>query len=380
MKKTFFALFFLLFIGFAYSFCEDVDGDGYGIKALDCEFSALDCDDSNPNINPGKKEVCSNGVDEDCNGKDKTCMLCHEGEIFFRCSCEGSIYEKGAGYCCSNVFQETPCPWCTEPLGTTVDCVTEQGCPGGKGCITFIAPVQYSECYDVPDDNCPCIEEWQCESWSECINGKTTRSCTDKKNCGTIKFKPKTASTCTKETKKMNVKILKNTVKENESITLMVSFNNKPLPSAKVEYSGKTFLTDFSGKASITAVYGQNKIKVSKEGYDLEELTINVMKEIDASCGNNYCDEKENEFNCPIDCKKENGQINGKKNGNDNGDKNWNRIEDKSSCGNSVCDKGENISNCFTDCFNPRAPESIIFFGIVIFVFILFIVTLARVK
>lgn len=377
MKKILLCLSLLFLISFAYSFCEDSDGDNYGIKELDCGFSALDCDDFNPNINPGKTEVCSNGIDEDCNGKDLSCMQCAEGEIFFRCSCQGKIYEKGTGYCCNNVFNETKCePGCTGTVADRLNCITEQGCPGETMCNIWLAPPhQLFECHDVfPDDNCPCIEKWSCENWSSCINGKTTRKCTDKKNCSTIKIKPKTTSTCTTETKKISVKLLKNTIKENELITLIASYNNNPLVSAKVEYSGKSILTDFSGKAVLTAVFGQNKIKVSKQGFDSEELTINVIKEIDAGCGNNYCDEKENEFNCPIDCKKTS------ETGDQNKDDPKPISEEKQKCGNKVCDKGEGITNCFTDCFNPLAPESLVFFGVVFLVLILFIITLLKIK
>jgi len=35
------------------------DGDGFG--------EACDCDDSNPNVNPGMKEIPRNGIDDDCN-------------------------------------------------------------------------------------------------------------------------------------------------------------------------------------------------------------------------------------------------------------------------------------------------------------------------
>ena len=44
--------------------CVDNDGDGYG---LDCSLG-LDCDDSNPNVNPGVGENCQNNIDDNCNG------------------------------------------------------------------------------------------------------------------------------------------------------------------------------------------------------------------------------------------------------------------------------------------------------------------------
>jgi Putative metal-binding motif/CotH kinase protein len=38
----------------------DADGDGYNW----CD----ECDDSNPKVHPGAKEICGNGIDDDCNG------------------------------------------------------------------------------------------------------------------------------------------------------------------------------------------------------------------------------------------------------------------------------------------------------------------------
>jgi formate-dependent nitrite reductase cytochrome c552 subunit len=43
--------------------CTDGDGDGYFV---DCE--PFDCDDADPNVNPGATEVCDNGIDDDCDG------------------------------------------------------------------------------------------------------------------------------------------------------------------------------------------------------------------------------------------------------------------------------------------------------------------------
>lgn len=46
----------------------DADGDGYEAPNECNLFSGLDCNDSNVAINPGAVEICSDGIDNDCDG------------------------------------------------------------------------------------------------------------------------------------------------------------------------------------------------------------------------------------------------------------------------------------------------------------------------
>jgi len=49
--------------------CIDRDSDGYGDPASpSCPYPQLDCDDTNPNVNPGTVEICDDGIDNDCDG------------------------------------------------------------------------------------------------------------------------------------------------------------------------------------------------------------------------------------------------------------------------------------------------------------------------
>lgn len=45
---------------------------------------------------------------------------------------------------------------------------------------------------EIPSENItlPCIEDWECTSWSECVERKRTRKCNDLNACGTIINKP----------------------------------------------------------------------------------------------------------------------------------------------------------------------------------------------
>ena len=55
--------------------CQDGDGDGYGFGPC----LGADCDDGDPNVNPGVSETgeenCGDGIDNDCDGRDSVCLI-----------------------------------------------------------------------------------------------------------------------------------------------------------------------------------------------------------------------------------------------------------------------------------------------------------------
>jgi hypothetical protein len=50
--------------------CTDGDVDNYASEGGDC--GPVDCNDENPAINPGACDIKNDGIDQDCNGKDRT--------------------------------------------------------------------------------------------------------------------------------------------------------------------------------------------------------------------------------------------------------------------------------------------------------------------
>lgn len=68
-----------------YDFCLDSDGDGYN--------PPVDCNDSNPNINPSIPESCGDGIDNNCNDLvDEGCEVCTDLDN------DGFFAQAGCGF------------------------------------------------------------------------------------------------------------------------------------------------------------------------------------------------------------------------------------------------------------------------------------------
>ena len=76
--------------GVCVSTCVDRDNDGF---FANCE--PFDCDDQDPRVNPRQRELCGDGVDNNCDGRqDEGCMMgcceggCRPGTFCSQCVCQ----------------------------------------------------------------------------------------------------------------------------------------------------------------------------------------------------------------------------------------------------------------------------------------------------
>jgi hypothetical protein len=106
--------------------CPDADKDGYVAKTAECA-QGTDCDDADKDIHPGAPEICGNGVDDNCDGKDEVCPPeCKDGD--------GDGYGDGAdckGYDCNDANDKVN-PGAEEVCGNGIDddCIEgDAACP-----------------------------------------------------------------------------------------------------------------------------------------------------------------------------------------------------------------------------------------------------------
>jgi hypothetical protein len=152
--------------------CTDPDGDGYG-EGADC--LGPDCMPDDPEINPGARDDCDDGIDQDCDGEDATCGCDDDdGDGYADATCGGddcddssaSIYPGAEERCSDGIDQDCDgsdeeCP-CGDADG---DGYNDREC-GGDDCADDdpdLHPNADDPCGDGIDQNCDGIDDCPCE-------------------------------------------------------------------------------------------------------------------------------------------------------------------------------------------------------------------------
>ncbi|HNZ02510.1 MAG TPA: MopE-related protein [Myxococcota bacterium] len=157
----------------------DNDDDGYGSSDFRClckadgKYRAVrggDCDDNNFNRNPGVQELCSNGLDDNCNGSenDENALNCinfyydndadNYGTNDFKCYCASSgLYSaRFSGDCDDNSPSVNPGikEICFD--GKDNDCTGSQNDVGSIGCTSYYYDFD-NDGYGTADTLCLCV-------------------------------------------------------------------------------------------------------------------------------------------------------------------------------------------------------------------------------
>ncbi len=150
----------------------DNDGDTYD-SAL---CGGTDCNDNDATVYPGFVETSCNNVDDNCDGSIDEGLT----TTYYADSDSDTYGDSG-----------TTSTACSAPAGYVSD---NTDCDDTKSSIypgaAEILNSKDDDCDGSVDENLTCVEDWDCGSWKDCIDGKEKRTCEDKNSCGTTKDMP----------------------------------------------------------------------------------------------------------------------------------------------------------------------------------------------
>ncbi|MDX2089579.1 MAG: MopE-related protein [Kofleriaceae bacterium] len=166
--------------------CRDDDGDRRNAISPTCSGSD-DCDDSNPNVYTGAREICGDGLDNDCNGQtDEPGCSCQPGQSVACYS--GPNATRGVGRCRGGIAQCGTTGVLTACMGETVPAPTEEcnglddNCDGtvdegvrnACGECSPTTPAETcddgidNDCDGQTDEDCFCDFQCQCQPMTSC--------------------------------------------------------------------------------------------------------------------------------------------------------------------------------------------------------------------
>jgi len=214
--------------------CVLCDQDRDGAEALRC--GGADCDDQNAGVHPGARELCGDGLDNDCDGQTDPAAQCADKCATVRCS-EGYACDPATGACvpicapacagracgpdgCGGVCGAcAPGERCTQAGQCVSECVPDcagrecgpdpvcglscGSCAPGTSCddrgqcvgacwpecdswgqTSCLDEVRWAECGDWDGDNClewgpgqVCPEDSRCDPWSGTCVGECWDEC-----------------------------------------------------------------------------------------------------------------------------------------------------------------------------------------------------------
>jgi hypothetical protein len=184
--------------------CTDADDDNYALEGGDC--GPIDCDDDNPGIHPGAPEICTDGLDNDCNGlvdaQDGKAVNCPsqctdgdgdgyavEGGACGPLDCDDTyiLSNPGASEICNDGY-DNDCDGLLDGADTDCGGCVQTGREKGKKCSDGID----NDCDDLTDGDDPDCGSKHSKSPAEICDdgidndGDNKIDCSDKKDCGKV--------------------------------------------------------------------------------------------------------------------------------------------------------------------------------------------------